>query len=229
MSLTSGRGPLSGNPAGWFSAPIPDGVVYVEPFRRRVRGMVGGVAVVDSEQVVLVHRPGHHPSYAFPRGDVDGVAADDEPNVHGYVRVPWQAVEAWFEESERVHGHPRNPYHRIDCLTTTRHLRVEVAGEVLVDTDDTVVLYETTLEPKLYVRRELVRLDLLVPSVTTTCCPYKGTASHWHAQVDGGRVEDVAWSYDDPLPEALPIARMISFYDSRATVSHNLPAAVARP
>ena len=38
MSLTTGRGPLERRPAGRFSAPMPEGVVYVEPFPRRVRG-----------------------------------------------------------------------------------------------------------------------------------------------------------------------------------------------
>lgn len=68
MSLTTGRGPLSSNPAGSFTRPVPDHVVYVEPFRRRVRGIDGGRTVVDSERVLLVHRPGEPPTYAFPTG-----------------------------------------------------------------------------------------------------------------------------------------------------------------
>ena len=34
----------------------------------------------------------------------------------GYVTVAWDAVDAWFEEDEEIFGHPRNPYHRVDCL-----------------------------------------------------------------------------------------------------------------
>ena len=229
MNLTSGRGPLSGRRAGWFTTPIPDDLVYVEPFQRRVRGLVGDVAAVDSERVVLVHRPGQHPSYAFPRTDVDGVAFEEESSVPGYVRVPWSAVDVWFEEAEQVLGHARNPYHRIDCLKATRWLHVEAGGSVLVDTDDTLVLYETALDPKLYVRPEVVRTDLLVPSSTVTYCPYKGAASHWHAQIGDTRISDVAWSYPDPLPEALPIAGMLSFYGSRVSVGHDLPAPATRP
>ncbi len=41
MSLTTGRGPLSARPAGRFSAPMPDHVAYIEPFRRHVRGIMG--------------------------------------------------------------------------------------------------------------------------------------------------------------------------------------------
>jgi uncharacterized protein (DUF427 family) len=224
VSLTTGRGPLSANPAGRFSVPIPEGVVYVEPFPRRVRAVLDGREVIDSQAVLLVHRPGASPSYAVPTEDVHDAPTEPEPEAPGHVRVPWEAVDAWFEEAEEVYGHPRNPYHRIDILRTDRRLRVEVAGAVLVDTTETLVLHETALAPKLYVNRRLVRTDLLVPSETTTYCPYKGTASHWSAAVDGLTVADVAWSYEDPLPESLPIRGMLSFYPARATVVADLPA-----
>ncbi len=42
MSLVTGRGPLSKDPAGWFSPPLPDGVVFVEPHPRRVQAMRDG-------------------------------------------------------------------------------------------------------------------------------------------------------------------------------------------
>lgn len=225
MSLTTGRGPFSRNPAGRFSVPVPDGVAYVEPFRRRVRGVADGRTVVDSERALLVHRPGEPPVYAFPAADVHGADAEPDADAPGHVRVPWDAVEAWYEEDERVLGHPRNPYHRVDCVRTSRRLRVEVAGILLVDTTETVGVYETALEPRLYVRRALVRADLLVPSSTTTYCPYKGTASYWTAVVGDATVEDVAWSYDDPLPECLPICALLSFDQARSAVVDGLPAA----
>jgi uncharacterized protein (DUF427 family) len=225
VSLTSGRGPLGRNPAGCFHPPIPDHVVYVEPFRRRVRGIVGERTVVDSERVALVHRPGEPPAYAFPEEDVDGAGVEPEPTVPGYVQVPWAAVDAWYEEDERVHLHPRNPYHRVDYVRTSRRLRVEVAGTVLVETTETLGVYETALEPRLYVAPDQVRRDLLIASSTTTFCPYKGTAWYWSAVVGDVVVEDVAWSYQDPLPEALALGRMLSFDDTRTTVTHDVPAA----
>lgn len=234
MSLTTGRGPLSDRPAGVFSLPVPEGVSYVEPFRRRVRGLVGERTVVDSERVVLVHRPGAPPSYGFPPedvtpSDVDAGLVEPLAEVPGYVQVAWSSVEAWYEENLRVHGHPRNPYHRVECVPTNRRLRVEVAGTVLVDTTDTLGVYETALEPRLYVSPELVRRDLLVASRTTTYCGYKGTAWYWSAVVDDVIVEDVAWSYEDPLPEFLPGGRFLSFDGTRVTVDADLPPAVDLP
>jgi uncharacterized protein (DUF427 family) len=225
VSLTTGRGPLGPNRAGTFSATVPDNVVYVEPFPRRVRGVVDGRTVVDSERAVLVHSPGAPPAYAFPAADVDGgeIAGEPEPAAPGHVHVPWDEVDAWYEEDERMLGHPRNPYHRVDCVRTSRRLRVEVAGATLVDAAETMGVYETALAPRLYVARDHVRTDLLVPSDTTTYCPYKGEASYWTATVGDTVVEDVAWSYDDPLPESLPIRRMLAFDPTRATVHQELP------
>jgi len=229
VSLTTGRGPFSRDPAGRFNHPLPQGLVYVEPFRRRVRGVLAGRTVIDSERVLLVHRQGRPPTYAFPPEDVDSRSAETDPDAPGHVRVAWEAMETWYEEDERVLGHPRNPYHRVDCVRTTRHLRVEVAGAVVVDTSDTMGVYESALEPRLYVRRDVVRMELLVASPTTTYCPYKGTASYWSARVGDTVVADVAWTYEDPLPESLPIGGLLSFDETRTTVVHDLPGHAGRP
>ncbi len=222
MSLTTGRGPLSAKPAGRFNSPVPTGLVYTEPWRRRVRGIVGGRVVVDSEQVLLVHRQGEPPSYAFPQADAVGVPAEADPAAAGYVRIRWDDVDAWYEEEEQVFMHPRNPFHRVDCVRTTRRVTVRVAGVVLVDSDDTVGVYETSLEPRLYVGRDQVRLDLLQASRTTTYCPYKGTASYWDAVIGQDRVADVAWSYEDPLPESMQLRGLLAFDPSKAAVDQEL-------
>ena len=225
MSLTSGKGPLSGRPAGRFTAPMPAAVAYLEPFRRRVRAVVGGRTAVDSERVLLVHRPGRPPTYAFPVDDVEGLPSEAEPDTPGYVTVAWDAADAWFEENEEVFGHPRNPYHRVDCLRSARHLTVEAEGTLLVDTGETLAVYETALEPRLYVHPGQVRTDVLETSATRTFCPYKGTATYWAARVGDQLLEDVAWSYEDPLPESAALARHLSFDETRITVVHDLPAA----
>jgi uncharacterized protein (DUF427 family) len=223
MSLTTGRGPF-GTSRGVTNITLPDEVVYAEAYPRRVRGFVGGDAVIDSQRVVLVHRTGRRPGYAFPTADVRTVASEPEPAVDGYVHVRWSAVDEWYEEDELLVGHPRNPYHRIDILRSSRQLRVEVAGVTIVDTADTLVLYETSLDPKLYVDRSTVTNCELVASDKTTYCPYKGTTTYWNAVVDAAVIPDVAWSYDDPYPESTPIAGLLSFEPGPAVIHHDLPA-----
>lgn len=58
-----------------------------------------------------------------------------------------------------------------------------MAGTNLVDTVDTVVVFETALEPRLYVDPSLVRTDLLRRSDTASYCNYKGDATYWSAVI----------------------------------------------
>jgi uncharacterized protein (DUF427 family) len=205
---------------------MPAGVVFVEPVRRRVRGLVGGETVIDTEAALLVHRAGHPPAYAFP-SDVVPASLPTAPEVEApdHVQVPWGAADAWFEEDQHVLLHPRNPYHRVECLPTSRTLRVVVDGQLLADGPAEIALYETALEPKLYVSPDLVADGVLEPSETVTHCPSKGDASWWSAQLGDRLVADVAWSYEDPFSECLAIAGLLCFDDAVAQVEHDLPPA----
>jgi len=223
MSLTMGRGPFSANPAGRFQPALPHDVVYVEPLLRRVRARVGERTVIDSQRVLLVHRVGQPPRYAFPASDVaSDVASAREPAASGYVSVGWDAVASWYEEDEQVFGHAKNPYHRIDCGRSQRQLRVQLRGVVLVDTHDVVSLFETASAPRLYVEKKHVQMERLIASPTTSHCPYKGYASYWSAQIDGEIFQDIAWSYEDPTPESRPVAGLLSFYPERAEVVQDI-------
>lgn len=218
MSLTTGRGPLGHDPAGWFSTPLPKGVVYVEPHPRRIQARVGDRVALDTERALIVHRPGRTLTYAFPVDDVGGLPHEAEPEAPGFVTVPWDAVDEWWEEGRRLVHYPPNPYHRVDCRPTARRLRVSVAETTLVDTDDTVILFETALAPRLYVHPRHVRTDLLRRTATTTYCNYKGEATHWAAAVGDVLVHDVAWTYEDPLPESLPVKGHFCFDGTHADV-----------
>jgi uncharacterized protein (DUF427 family) len=226
MSLVAGRGPLSKDPAGWFSSPLPDDLVFIEPHPRRVQAIRGGQTVIDTERALLVHRRGHPLSYAFPADEVGDIAGEPEPQAPGYVRVPWDAADTWLEEGRRLVHYPPNPYHRVDCRPTRRRLRVSVGDATLVDTTDTVIVFETSVETRLYVDPSRVRTDLLRPTETTSYCNYKGYATYWAAVVGDTVIDDVAWSYQDPPPECVPIKGFLSFDAARAEVFAELPAQV---
>ena len=182
--------------------------------------MLDGRTVVDSERALLVHRPGGAPLWAFPPDDVDdAVITVDVAEAPGHVEVAWKAADAWFQEDDEVRLHAPNPYHRVEYVKTRRHLRVVASGEVLVDTTNTLAVYETALEPRLYVPRSEVRMDLLLASDTVTHCPYKGDASYLSTR----DIPDVAWSYEEPLPEAAAIRGLLSFDDTRVAVTHDIP------
>ncbi|TPG36919.1 DUF427 domain-containing protein [Mycolicibacterium hodleri] len=223
MSLVAGRGPLSVDPAGWFSSPLPTEVVFVEPHPRRIQAILNGRAVIDTEHALLVHRPGHALSYAFPAEEVAALPHDTVCEAPGYVHVPWGAVDVWLEEGRTLVHYPPNPYHRVDCRPTRRGLRVTMAGVVLVDTGDTVIVFETSLAPRLYVNPTLVRTELLRRSETASYCNYKGEATYWSTVIDDTVYADAAWSYEDTPPETLPIRGFLSFDETRVDVIAELP------
>lgn len=224
MSLVAGHGPLNSQRAGRLSPPVDGSIVLVEPHPRRVRAVRGEDVVLDTEQCLLVHREGQPLSYAFPAELAGELPAAPVPEAPGYVTVPWTAVDAWFEEGRRLVHYPPNPYHRVDCRPTTRRLRVTVGGETLVDTDETVIVFETALAPRLYVDPARVRTDLLRATDTSSYCNYKGVATYWAAVLGDTVIPDVAWSYDEPLPESEPIRGFLSFESPDAVVSAELPA-----
>lgn len=227
MSLVAGSGPLSRDRAGRLSPEVSGDLVYIEPHPRRVQALVDGRTVLDTEDAVMVHRRGAPLSYAFLAADTGDLPSTPVPELPGYAVVPWSAVDTWLEEGRRLVHYPPNPYHRVDCRPTSRRLRVVVAGTVLVDTADTVVVFETALAPRLYVDPALVRTDALRRSATVSYCNYKGYATYWDAVVGATVVEDVAWSYADPPPESLPITGMLSFDAARVEMTAQLPG-VAR-
>ena len=136
-----------------------------------------------------------------------------------HVKLDWNSMTSWFEEDDEVFTHPRSPYARIDILPSSRHVTVKVGDTVLADSVRAHVLHETGLPPRWYLPRVDVRMDLLSPSDTVTHCPYKGQASHFHADVDGATVTDAAWSYPYPLRESLQVASLVSFYPDKVTIT----------
>ena len=79
-----------------------------------------------------------------------------------------------------------------------------------------MLVFETGLPPRYYLDRSCLVLDHLEPSPTQTACPYKGrTTAYWSARISDARREDVAWCYDFPTRQLLPIAGMVAFYDEK--------------
>jgi uncharacterized protein (DUF427 family) len=56
---------------------------------------------------------------------------DSAPPLDGHVAFYWDAMDHWYEEDEEVFVHPRDPYHRVDTLSSSRHVKVSLNGEVV--------------------------------------------------------------------------------------------------
>ena len=137
----------------------------------------------------------------------------------GTVRFHWDAMDAWFEEDEQVFVHPRSPYTRVDALRSSRAVRVELEGVVLADAGSSVMVFETGLPTRYYLSRTHVDFSHLTPADKVTACPYKGvTSGYWSASVGGTVHRDLAWAYDFPTRQLLPIAGLVAFYNERVDI-----------
>jgi uncharacterized protein (DUF427 family) len=146
-------------------------------------------------------------SYAEPRGEL--------APLEGHIAFYWNAIDRWYEEDEEVFVHPRDPYSRVDTVHSSRHVRVEVGGQVIAETKRPVVLYETGLPTRYYIPKLDVRMDLFEPTRTVTHCPYKGDAVYWTLKVGSSTYPDFVWSYPRPIPEIPKIENLLCFYNEK--------------
>jgi uncharacterized protein (DUF427 family) len=140
---------------------------------------------------------------------------ESAPPIAGYLAFYWRKMDHWYEEDEEVFVHPRDPYHRVDVLESSRHVKVSVNGELLAETNRPIVLFETGLPPRYYIPPEDVREDVLVPSNKNTQCPYKGIASYHSVEVGGETVEDLVWYYPEPIAASEKIRGNLSFFNEK--------------
>jgi uncharacterized protein (DUF427 family) len=147
------------------------------------------------------------------------VYTDDAAELARTVRFDWDALDAWFEEDEEIFVHPRSPYTRVDALRSTRMVRVELDGVVLAESSAPVMVFETGLPTRYYLNRTEVNAGHLLPTATVTACPYKGkTSGYWSVRVGETVYPDLAWAYDFPTRQLLPIAGLIAFYNEKVDI-----------
>ena len=250
MSLTFGKGPFSAG-RGAFDVDVPDHVAYVEDWPRRMRAVFAGETVLDSRRGKLLHRSGRFPAWLFPAEDLrqdllvettpgrrwsievgDRTAVDavsTPPHVRGgvaaalagLVEVDYAAPDRWFEEDDPIYAHPRDPYHRVDVRSSSRHVVVAHGGTVIADSSRPKLLFETSLPVRYYLPLADVRTDLLRLSDTVSECPYKGDGQYWHLVDDRGDqvVADAGWSLPHPLPEGLAAADHLCFEVDKVDVT----------
>ncbi|MFE3226989.1 DUF427 domain-containing protein [Nocardia sp. NPDC059228] len=254
MGLSWQQGPFSPRSVGRFltEQPLPERLLFAEPLRRRMRVRFGDEWIAESDDVVLLHEPGHYPVAYFPLDGVeDGVLRQTDRRTQHHdlgttawftvtagdrsaeraawqhielpdyaselrdrVAFAWRAMDAFYEEDERIVGHAADPYHRNDIRATARHLVVRDGHRTIADTSRPVVLYESGFAPRWYVPRKDVDETELTPVDGQTFCPYKGLASYY----DIGEHRRAAWSYLDAWPEVGRVRGLVSFEPDKIEV-----------
>jgi len=131
--------------------------------------------------------------------------------LRGFGALDASKVDAWFVEEDRVVGHLRDPYHRVDAHVSSRRVVVRRDGEIIAATDRPVLVFETGMPARVYVPPADVRPGAIsTGSGKRSVCPYKGEATYWNV----GPLADAAWSYETPLPDALRAQAHLCFDDS---------------
>jgi uncharacterized protein (DUF427 family) len=132
----------------------------------------------------------------------------------GRLAFAWRAMDAFYEENERIVGHAADAYHRIDIRSTSRHLVVKDGEQVIADTKHPLALYESGFAPRWYVPREDIHeTDLKLVDIQTFC-PYKGICSYY----DIGSHQRAAWSYINAWPEVGRVTNLVSFEPDKIDV-----------
>ncbi|WP_417518947.1 DUF427 domain-containing protein [Minwuia sp.] len=162
--------------------------------------------------VVVGERRASNAVWAYPE-PIDAV-----PELASYAAFYWDRMDRWFEEDEEIFVHARDPHVRVDMLPSSRKVEVSVNGELLASTTRALFVFETNLPVRYYMPKDDVRADLS-PSDLTTACPYKGIARYWHVTAGGERLENLVWSYDDPVREAEPIRDHLCFFNEKVDIA----------
>jgi uncharacterized protein (DUF427 family) len=140
-----------------------------------------------------------------------------DPDLAGYVVLDFHAFDPWYEEDEPIVGHPRDPFHRVDVRRGSRHVRIELDGQVLAESSRPYLVFETGLPVRFYLPREDVRGELQ-PTDKRTFCAYKGEASYPAMDVGGEQRSDLMWSYEHPLRPAADLTDAVAFFNEKVDV-----------
>jgi uncharacterized protein (DUF427 family) len=210
-----------------WAVPIDDVLAELVPVGAAVRAAddIGHSLPAVSDRPVL------DPSVPFAAHTADGEAVDlavgshrveqaglrlTDPDLADYVVLDFAKFD-WWEEDEPNIGHPRDPFHRIDIVSSSRHVRLERDGVVLAQSSRPRLLFETLLPTRCYLPRDDILVPLL-PSAKRTTCAYKGHASYFSPVVGEREVPDLAWTYEHPLREASEVTGLIAFFNERIDV-----------
>jgi uncharacterized protein (DUF427 family) len=123
------------------------------------------------------------------------------------VAFAWRAMDAFYEEDERILGHTADSYHRIDIRQASRSLVVRHRDRTIADTGRPLVLYESGFAPRWYVARADIDESAMTLVEHQTFCPYKGMCSYY----DIGDAPRAAWSYRQAYSEVERISGFVSF------------------
>ncbi len=120
--------------------------------------------------------------------------------------------------SHDEHGSQATKSYRFSFEPETRRVRALYRGIEIAESDRVMLLQETRIAPVCYFPREDVHMELFHRSEYVTYCPFKGNAAHYSLRSDEISVENVLWSYENPINESAHIADYVAFYPDQVDI-----------
>jgi uncharacterized protein (DUF427 family) len=107
------------------------------------------------------------------------------------------------------------PDHPITISPADGKVRVMVAGTIVAESKQALLLEEKGYPPVYYLPRDDADMSLLKRTDHHTYCPYKGDCSYYSIPIGGQKSENAVWTYDRPHEAVVSIREYLAFYPSR--------------
>ena len=117
------------------------------------------------------------------------------------------------------------PDHPITIERNPARIVVTVAGRIVADTREALMLREAHYPAVQYIPRKDVDMTLLAPTDHTTYCPYKGDCAYFSIPLGGERATNAVWSYEAPYAAVAVIKDHLAFYADRVDAIEERPGA----
>ena len=106
----------------------------------------------------------------------------------------------------------------ITITPETQPVNVFFNDNVIATTKQALILQEGSYPPVIYVPKEHVAMEFLLPTDKHTTCPHKGEASYWTISAGGSSAENAVWGYDTPKDTVAAIAGHVAFYPDKVRI-----------
>ena len=107
---------------------------------------------------------------------------------------------------------PKHIEHSIKLEGTKKWIRAKIGQELIIDSKNAFILLENGHLPIYYFGKNDINMKFLKKNDFVTTCPYKGEATYWDLFMDDRKVNNIAWSYENPIKDQEEIRGLLAFY-----------------
>ena len=115
------------------------------------------------------------------------------------------------------------PDHPITIERNPARIVVSVAGRIVADTREALMVREAAYPPVQYIPRKDVDMALLQRTDHSTYCPYKGDCAYFSIPLGDERSTNAVWTYEAPYAAVASINSHLAFYPDRVDAIEERP------